>query len=234
MKARRASREIALLTLFQLEKQGTLDLERVLSSKDVWDRMVLAAIRALIQNAKQVVQDEATVISEFGQYIADVEMDHKDNENIPLEAPLHSVKLPTSQGMLKRVDKVLGSAEKVLEAMRFTELYALANLDDVRNHAIALVEAVQQNIESIDKDIEKYSEGWAINRLMKMDRALLRLTLAEMRFIGSVDVSISIDEAVALAKDYSEDENYKFINGVLGRIAKDAGLAEDAVPQLTA
>lgn len=234
MKARHASREIALLTLFQLEKQGTLDLERMLSSKDVWNQLVLAAIRALIQNAKQVVQDEATTISEFGQYIVDVEMDHKDNEELPLEAPLHSVTLPTSQSMLKRVDKLLGGAEKVLEAMRFTELYALSNLDDVKNHAIALVESVQQNIDAIDQEIETYSEGWAINRLMKMDRALLRLTLAEMRYIGSVDVSISIDEAVALAKDYSEDENYKFINGVLGRIAKDAGLAEDAIPQLMA
>lgn len=233
MKARHASREIALLALFQLEKQGQLDAARELTQPDVWDQLVLAAVRALTENAQNVIRDEATTIGEFAEYIAEVELEHPENEALPLEAPLKSIKLPTSKGMMERAEKLAKAAERILEASRFNELHALSNIADVQEHSIVLVTAVQKNIEAIDRAIEHYSEGWALNRLTKMDRALLRLTLGEMNHVADVDVSVSIDEAVVLAKQYSEDESYKFINGVLGRIAREAGVQHEALPELT-
>lgn len=233
MKARHASREIALLALFQLEKQGQLDATRELAQADVWDQLVLAAVRALTENAQNVIRDEASVIGEFAEYIADVELSHPDNEALPLEAPIQPVKVPTTQQMMDRAERLAKAAERILEASRFNELHALSNITDVREHAIALVTAVQHNIARIDAAIEQYSEGWALNRLTKMDRALLRLTLGEMNHVPDVDVSISIDEAVMLAKQYSEDESYKFINGVLGRIAREAGVEHEALPTLS-
>ena len=75
--------------------------------------------------------------------------------------------------------------------------------------------------EQIDKLIEENSIGWRIGRLPKVSIAVLRLAVCEMLYIEDVPVSVSINEAVELAKRYATKEDASFINGVLGTIAKD-------------
>ena len=60
-----------------------------------------------------------------------------------------------------------------------------------------------------------------------VDRNLLRMAVYEMVAVDDVDVSITIDEAVELAKAYGTDESYQFVNGVLGRIAQGLAAGED-------
>ena len=60
-----------------------------------------------------------------------------------------------------------------------------------------------------------------------VDRNLLRMAVYEMVAVDDVDVSITIDEAVELAKAYGTDESYQFVNGVLGRIAQGLSAGED-------
>ena len=75
----------------------------------------------------------------------------------------------------------------------------------------------------IDDTIEKYSKGWKIERLAKVDLSVLRLCLAEILYLGYADIppAASISEAVRIAKAYGSDDSGKFVNGILGRIYRE-------------
>lgn len=77
-----------------------------------------------------------------------------------------------------------------------------------------------ENCETIDSYIEKYAKGWSISRISKVSLALLRLAICEMMYMDKTP-GIAISEAVRLCKKYSTDDEYTFINGILGSFAKD-------------
>jgi N utilization substance protein B len=81
-----------------------------------------------------------------------------------------------------------------------------------------LVTGSVNNIKDIDSLIEKYSKGWKINRIAKVDLALLRLGAYEILYSDTPE-NVVINEAVELAKKYSTDKSGAFINGILASIA---------------
>ena len=92
---------------------------------------------------------------------------------------------------------------------------------DVSEYAERLVVGVVEHRDEIDERLVAVSENWAIDRMPVVDRAILRLATYEMLFVDDVPVSVSINEAVELAKAYGgEDDSSRFVNGVLGRIAR--------------
>ena len=103
------------------------------------------------------------------------------------------------------------------------------NLDNsIPDYSIALIEAYSNNAKTIDSQLEELSLKWPLHRMPSVDRAILRMTAAEMCFIDSVPVSVSINEAVEIAKEYGGDDNSaKFINGVLGKYAIAIGQSVD-------
>ena len=81
------------------------------------------------------------------------------------------------------------------------------------------VEAHQARIDSIIEDI---SENWALSRMPLVDRNILRLAVFEMLYRDDVPDSVSINEAVEMAKVYGGEDSSKFVNGILGRLAEVA------------
>ncbi len=79
---------------------------------------------------------------------------------------------------------------------------------------------VFENIETIDNAISQNAKGWSINRISKTALAVLRLAIYEMQFYDEIPVSVSINEAVELAKKYATGEDASFINGILSTVAK--------------
>ena len=75
-------------------------------------------------------------------------------------------------------------------------------------------------MQEIDSLIEKYSEGWDITRIDKVDLAILRLAIYEMLF-DNLPIKIAVNEAVELCKEYSSEKSYRFINAILGKIDKN-------------
>lgn len=89
------------------------------------------------------------------------------------------------------------------------------------DYAIGLIEGVDEKMLPIDVRLNSTSENWKLNRMPIVDRCILRLATYEMLFVDEVPVSVAINEAVELAKDFGgEDESPRFVNGVLGRIAR--------------
>lgn len=108
-----------------------------------------------------------------------------------------------------------------------TDIDELAdNAGDARDEflsdaAIERAKGVQANLAIIDEKISaNLKEGWKIARISKVSLALLRLAVYEMLFEEDIPVSVSINEAVELAKKYTAEDDAAFVNGVLGSIAK--------------
>lgn len=98
-------------------------------------------------------------------------------------------------------------------------------------YALMLIDGVEMHRDVIDDYLESASENWALSRMPIVDRTILRLATFEMVYVNDVPISVSINEAVELAKDFGgEDDSPRFVNGVLGRIAKklEADAAEGA------
>ena len=81
------------------------------------------------------------------------------------------------------------------------------------------VEGVHEHMAEIDSLIEQSAKGWDLSRMNKVDLAILRLAVYEMKY-GETPIGVAINEAVELAKKFSSDEAPAFINGVLGKAAQ--------------
>lgn len=95
--------------------------------------------------------------------------------------------------------------------------------DDITfsEYAESLVLGVNEHLDDIDGRLAATSENWALDRMPVVDRAILRLAVYEMLYVDAVPVPLAINEAVELAKEYGgEDDSSRFVNGVLGRIAR--------------
>jgi len=89
-------------------------------------------------------------------------------------------------------------------------------------YAREIVDGVTDHRDEIDELIVSYAQGWTLDRMPNVDRALLRLAAWEVLYNPEVPTAVAIDEAVELAKEYSTDDSGRFVNGVLGRIADHA------------
>lgn len=81
-----------------------------------------------------------------------------------------------------------------------------------------VLKGVQDNLVKIDSTIEPYLKNWKLNRISKIDLAILRVCTYEILFEEDIPAVVSVNEAVELAKKYSQDITGSFINGVLGNL----------------
>jgi len=88
----------------------------------------------------------------------------------------------------------------------------------VNDYTVTLVEGVAAQRERLDELISTYSQGWAIERMPAVDRALLRLGIWEILFNDDVPDAVAVSEAVNLATSLSTDDSPSFVNGLLSRV----------------
>ncbi|MDF2945750.1 MAG: utilization substance protein [Bacillales bacterium] len=83
---------------------------------------------------------------------------------------------------------------------------------------IELVTGVVNNLESIDELLINNLANWKLDRIGKVERAILRLAVYEMKYMNDMPVNVTLNEAIELAKTYCDESSSKFINGVLSKI----------------
>ncbi len=93
-----------------------------------------------------------------------------------------------------------------------------------REFSHQLFEGTIENLDMIDKEIEKHLTDWDYDSIGKVEKAILRLGAYEI-LVAKTDRAIIINEAVELAKALADDKSPKFINGVLDAIGKEEGSA---------
>lgn len=87
-------------------------------------------------------------------------------------------------------------------------------------YAREIVVGITEHGDEIDELIETYAQGWTIDRMPTLDRAIVRIGIWEIMFNDEVPDSVAVSEAVKLASELSTDDSAGFVNGLLGRIAQ--------------
>ena len=82
-------------------------------------------------------------------------------------------------------------------------------------------EQVIAHLDEIDALLNEISKGWKTSRMARVDLTALRLSVYEMKYELEIPTKVSINEAVELAKKYGGEDSFSFVNGILGRAAKD-------------
>jgi transcription antitermination protein NusB len=200
-KPRQIARELALLSLSQLPANPKKLTEEQLP------KLVLAAVRTLRSEVQDTLDNAAGELQ-------------RSNDRL-LTSETRASDLNTARTMLK---EAVSYAQKAINqlgaAIEFPELIQLANQDkDVARYAIDIVRTVNENQSLIDEEISQALVDWQVNRLAQIDRDILRIAVAEMLFL-KLDERMAINEAVELAKRYSEADGHRFINGVLRRVTE--------------
>ncbi len=105
------------------------------------------------------------------------------------------------------LDEIIESAKSVREL-------------EVSSFAKELFTGVMEKKDIIDKIINESLIGWKMNRISKVAATILRIATYEIMFVDNIPASVSIDEAVKIAKIYGTEEDSSFINGILSGINK--------------
>ena len=89
----------------------------------------------------------------------------------------------------------------------------------VNDYAVAIAKVTEENLARVDEVINTYSSDWPTNRMPAVDRAILRVAVAELIYEKDLASSVIISEAVEISESLSTPDSGKFINGLLGNIA---------------
>ncbi len=218
MQARRAARELAFILFSQFDKKITK------YSKDDLEDIILKSVRILTSNASDELKVTVGALVEMRNQISDYEAEHETNLNRPIDVSNIPVPLPMTSDMTGRINEMIDIAEKALLALEIAEFTTLDSQNDVKDYAIEIAEYFQKYHKEVDELIQKHAKNWDIQRLVKMDKDILRIAIVELLYIKDAPMKVVVDEALELAKKYSTDDSYSFINGILAKVIVEYGL----------
>lgn len=101
------------------------------------------------------------------------------------------------------------------------EHYDGQNEKEIPQYLEVVVTGVKEHQDELDKIIEKHLKRWTVSRIAKTDLVILRLALFEMIYISDIPAKVSLNEALEVAKTFSDDESRRFVNGVLSSAMND-------------
>ena len=107
------------------------------------------------------------------------------------------------------------------------EVFALKPQKAQMNYISGIVSLTRKHLGEIDGIISKYSQGRRIERISGTALAVLRCALCEILYFEDIPVSVSINEAVEIAKLYDDSDTVSFINGILGSAARELNNVND-------
>jgi len=218
MQARRAARELAFILFSQFDKKITN------YSKSDLEDIILKSVRILTSNANDELKIAVGSLVAMRDEIEEYEANHETNLNRPIGVANVSVPLVMSTEMSGRINEMIEIAEKTLLALEIAEFTTLDSQNEVKGYAIEIAEYFQKHHKEVDEIIQKHARNWDLQRLVKMDKDILRIAIVELLYIKDAPMKVVVDEALELAKKYSTDDSASFINGILAKVIVENGL----------
>lgn len=216
MKPRRVARELAVIVLSQLpkskEKLEAYDLETLLTK----------SIESLTDYAKQLLDESSSRLSEAGDKLNEYEINHPTNAN--LVHKMNSVDVSTKflRSHLEKLDLALVSISEALVIPQLTLAFTQESRSEVRHFAIQLLSTYMDNKDLVEKILASLKSSWRSERMMSIDRNILRLAITEMFLMPDIPCPVCINEAVELCHRFADERAAKFLNGVLGDLLEEA------------
>lgn len=97
------------------------------------------------------------------------------------------------------------------------DVFDVEDITSIDEYALELAKSININQQNFIEEISKHLKRWTFDRLNYLDQAILLVGAAELK-AAKVQKAIIIDEAISIAKEYCDDDAYKYINGVLDRL----------------
>ena len=218
MQARRAARELAFILFSQFDKKITN------YSKSDLEDIILKSVRILTSNASDELKIAVGALVAMRDEIDTYEAEHETNLNRPLGVANVPVPIVMTSEMSARVNEMIEIADKALLALEIAEFTTLDSQNEVKSYAIEIAEYFQKHHKEVDDIIQKHARNWDLQRLVKMDKDILRIAIVELLYIKDAPMKVVVDEALELAKKYSTDDSASFINGILAKVIVENGL----------
>ena len=212
MQARRAARELALILFSQFDKKFAQ------YNQAEFEDIILKSVRTLTNNAIDELKVCVGSINAMKEYVDTYEAESETNLSRPMHAQNVPVPLPMTSDLSGRLEELLNISEKVVLALEIAEMTALEQTGDVKSYVLQIASAFKEHSSEVDALIQKFARGWDIDRLVKIDKDILRIAITELLFIEGVPSKVVVDEALELAKKYSTDDSASFNNGILGKL----------------
>lgn len=218
MQARRAARELAFILFSQFN-------EKIANyTKENMDDIIIKSIRMLISSANEELKLSLGSLIDMKNRVEDYEAEHETNLNRPMGASNIAVPMVMTSEMTEKIDSMIDVAEKAILGLEIAEFTALDSQPEVKDFAMKIAQTYRDNNEKIDNTIKDYAKGWDFDRLVKMDKDILRIAISELLFIKEAPMKVVVDEAVELAKKYSTEDSASFVNGILAKVISDNGI----------
>ena len=196
---RSIARELALLSISQIKANP-----QKLADEDL-GTFVVSAVRTLITEVQDILE-MASAETQRGE------------EKI-LSSTVRANDLESAKTMVSDAVKLAQTAiNRLGTAIEIPEFVQLANKQEVRDYAVEIMGTIKEQRSEIEKYLEDVLVAWQLSRLPKIDKDILTIAVAEILYL-KVPVKVAIDEAVELAKRYSDEDGFRFINGVLRRVS---------------
>ena len=111
--------------------------------------------------------------------------------------------------------------DKNLEDILFNCYEENNNTSEEKEYIEMILKGVKDNIKNIDDIILSKLKNWSLDRIAKIDLAILRLAIYEILYVDSIPDKVSANEAVELAKTYGNNDSKSFVNGVIAKVIED-------------
>ncbi|MFN9176738.1 MAG: transcription antitermination factor NusB [Synechocystis sp.] len=200
---RRIARELSLLSLSQLSRK---DMQAEQLEQTGLEALLLAATRTLSGEVHDILETASAELNRSHDRLLNSET-RANNVN--------SAKVILQEAM----DLTQTAINRLAIAVELPETLQLASQVEVRQFALDLIGTVCRRQKEIDQQLQAAMVDWQLSRLAKIDQDILRLAIAEIYYLN-VPQKVAINEAVELAKRYSDADGYRFINGVLRRVTE--------------
>jgi transcription antitermination protein NusB len=201
------ARELALLALANLsETQKKLAQEQPDEFQENIDELVFELIATILEETQAAIEAAAAELQRSNERLLNSQTRTSEVEGARL---MTAEAIELTNTAINRLGEATKMAEKINEC----------NRKDVRDYARTLLFKVAHNAPDIDAILGKSIQDWKLTRLPKLDRDILRIAVAEIVYL-SLTKSIAINEAVELAKEYSDEQGSRFINGLLRRVTE--------------
>jgi N utilization substance protein B len=236
MSTRSIAREIAVIVLPQLPK----DKSKI--SKLEIGLLVARAVRMLSDHAKQNLDDASALLVKALNELDEVELSHPVNKN-NIErlapAPLTTAELKKQVQYIERAINFTAEALDIPDYIIQSPDYLFkgpcrscgtvnefsvprTNASEAGEFLLTLISAYLDHKEEIDSFIKQAKAKWRVERMVSIDRDILRLACAEAFYITDVPINVAISEAVELCHRFADEKAAKFINGVLADLSEEA------------
>ena len=236
MSARRIARELAVIVMPQLPKNKE-KLEAI-----ELDELIARAVHMLRDYAKEKLSDTNAILVKASTRLHELEQEHPvnaDKVDDLTSVPIKSAELREQLDNLERALNLVAEALDIPEMALSTGLTEVTvrckkchesnttyiespTKTDVQSFLVRLMETYLANRTEIDQFIKTAKAKWQVERMVSIDRDILRLACAEALYMPDVPLNVCISEAIELCHRFADERAAKFVNGILGDLSEQA------------